>query len=254
MADHHHRVHPVREPDSPARPITSPLVPPGSAVSEKGNPLNAAAHRRWNHGLVPTEPSKSWRRSSCCRCLCWTFCLLFLLIIAIGIAAGVLYLIFQPKLPKYSINSLRILSLRLNTDMTLYARFRVNITAENPNEKIGIYYKHGGQLSVWYNSEKLCSGSLPRFYQGHDNVTQLKVDMMGRTKSGNTLMAALQEQQNTGRIPLDLKVQAPVAIKFGRLKTRKVRILGECLLVVDSLSSNYSVSIKASNCGYRLKL
>ncbi|MCI34052.1 hypothetical protein A2U01_0055270, partial [Trifolium medium] len=51
-------------------------------------------------------------------------------------------------------------------------------------------------------------------------------------------MAALQQQQQTGRIPLDLNIHAPVAIKLGRLKLKKVKVLGQCQLVVDSLSSN----------------
>ncbi|XVF06978.1 hypothetical protein REPUB_Repub06bG0097900 [Reevesia pubescens] len=102
--------------------------------------------------------------------------------------------------------------------MTLYAKFNVKITANNPNKKIGIYYKQG------------------------------------KTEFGSTLMSALQQQQQTGQIPLDLKVHAPVAIKLGKLKMRKVRILGECKLVVDSFSANNIISIKASNCKFRLKL
>lgn len=67
-------------------------------------------------------------------------------------------------------------------------------------------------------------------------------------------MAVLQEQQQTGQVPLELKVYAPVAIKLGRLKLRKVRMLGNCMLTVDSLSANNLISIKASNCKFRLKL
>ncbi|KAE8711018.1 putative aquaporin TIP-type alpha [Hibiscus syriacus] len=138
--------------------------------------------------------------------------------------------------------------------MTLYARFDVKITANNPNKKIGIYYEKGGRLSVWYTNTKLCEGSLPKFYQGHQNITKLDVVLTGQAESGSTLMSALQQQQQTGQIPLDLKVHAPVAVKLGKLKMRKVKILGECKLTVDSLSANNIISIKASNCKFRLKL
>jgi hypothetical protein len=138
--------------------------------------------------------------------------------------------------------------------MSLYAEFDVKITAYNPNNKIGIYYEKGGKLSVWYTNTKLCDGVLPKFYQGHQNKTVLQVALTGQTQYGSTLMTALQQQQQTGRIPLDLKVDAPVAIKLGKLKLMKVRVLGECLLVVDSLSANNAITIKASNCRYRLKL
>ena len=180
--------------------------------------------------------------------------MLFLLLILLAAIAGTLYLVFKPKLPNYSVDTLRISDLRLNFDMSLYAKFDVKITATNPNKKIGIYYEEGGKMSVRYTNTQLCEGSLPKFYQGNQNRTVLNVSLSGQVQSGSTLMAALQQQQQTGSIPLDLEVHAPVAIKLGRLKLKKVRVLGDCQLVVDSLSSNNLISIKASNCKFRMKL
>ncbi|KAE8099862.1 hypothetical protein FH972_017807 [Carpinus fangiana] len=244
------RIHPVAV-DVEARP-TTPLVPNGSSVSEKGSPARRPPPIRRPIPVIHAKPPKS--ASCCCKCVCWTISLLLLLIIIVGAAAGILYLIFRPKLPSYSVDSLKISSLGLNSDMSLYAEFDVEITADNPNEKIGIYYEKGGRLSVWYADAKLCDGSLPEFYQGHRNKTQLHLALTGQTQYGSALMTALQEQQQTGLIPLDLKVDAPVAIKLGRLKLKKVRILGHCLLVVDNLSANNSISIKASNCSFGLEL
>lgn len=130
----------------------------------------------------------------------------------------------------------------------------MKITTYNPNEKIGIYYEKGGVLSVWYTENKLCEGSLPEFYHGHRNKTALDVVLTGRTVYGSTLMSALVEQQQTGRIPLQLRAVAPVAVKMGKMKLKKVKILGNCLLVVDSLTANNAITIKASNCKFRLKL
>ncbi|KAK6289457.1 hypothetical protein POUND7_000998 [Theobroma cacao] len=243
------KIHPVVDVEAPAP--TVPLVPPGSATSEKGSPVQHRLLQR-TIPVIHTRPPK--KRSCCCKCICWTISLIVLLLIILGATVGILYLAFRPKLPKYSIDSLRISDLRLNFDMTLYAKFDVKITANNPNKKIGIYYEQGGRLSVWYTNSKLCQGSLPKFYQGHQNITKLDVVLTGQTEAGSTLMSALQEQQQTGQIPLDLKVDAPVAIKLGKLKMRKVRILGDCKLVVDSLSANNIISIKASNCKFRLKL
>lgn len=250
MADHQ-RIHPSV--DVEAQPTAPPVarnplstLDKGAAVQRTSSPLQPR--------VVPVIPAKTPKNSCCCKCICWTVSLIVLLLIIIGATVCILYLVFKPKLPNYSIDSLRISDLRLNFDMTLYAKFDVKITANNPNKKIGIYYEQGGQLSVWYTNTKLCQGSLPNFYQGHQNKTVLNVALTGQTESGNTLMRALQDQQQTGSIPLDLKVDAPVAIKLGRLKLRKVRILGGCMLVVASLTSNDFISIKASNCKFRMKL
>lgn len=250
MAEHQ-RIHPVV--DVEAAP-TAPLVPHGSSVSEKGSPVRPLQPPPIEHPVPMTHSWPPKSGSCCCKCICWTISLLVLLLVIVGATAGILYLVFQPKLPSYSVDSLNISSLGLNIDMSLYAEFDVKITAYNPNKKIGIYYKKGGRLSVWYSNTKLCDGALPEFYQGHQNKTVLHLALTGQTQYGSTLMNAIQEQQQTGRIPLDLKVDAPVAIKLGMMKLKKVRILGECLLVVDSLSANNSISIKASNCRFRLKL
>ncbi|KAF4356735.1 hypothetical protein F8388_010957 [Cannabis sativa] len=243
------RVHPAIDIEAPP---TAPLVPNGTSASKKGSPVRNHPPLPQTIPTIQAIPAK--KRNCCCKCVCWTIGLLVLLLIIIAATAGILYKIFQPKLPNYSVNSLKISDLRLNFDMTLYAKFDVKITANNPNKKIGIYYKKGGKLSVWSTKTKLCEGSLPNFYQGHQNKTVLNIALTGQTQYGNTLMTALQEQQRTGRIPLDLKVHAPVAIKLGKLKLRKVKVTGGCLLVVDSLTTNNLISIKASNCKFRLKL
>ncbi|KAJ6421303.1 hypothetical protein OIU84_028638 [Salix udensis] len=243
--------------DKPKIHPTAPLVSRGLAASEKGGSSQSQQQpplplRTMPAAMQSRKPQKT--RSCCCKCICWTVGLLVLLLVIVGATAGALYLVFIPKIPDYSVDSLSISDLRLNFDMSLYAKFDVKITANNPNKKIGIYYEKGGLLSVWYSNTKLCAGSIPKFYQGHRNMTKLDVSLTGQTQYGSTLLRALQEQQQTGRIPLDLKVDAPVSIKLGRLKLRKVTILGDCLLVVDSLSTNNLISIKASNCKFRLKL
>ncbi|XP_040995667.1 NDR1/HIN1-like protein 6 [Juglans microcarpa x Juglans regia] len=250
MAEHQ-RIHPVVDMEAPP---TAPLVSRGSSISEKGSPVRRHPQPPIQQYPVPVMHSRPAKSRSCCKCICWTISLLVLLLVIVGATAGILYLVFQPKLPSYSVDSLKISSLGLDIDMSLYAKFDVKITAYNPNKKIGIYYEKGGRLSVWYANTKLCDGPLPKFYQGHQNKTVLHLALTGQTQYGNTLMTAIQEQQQTGRIPLDLKVDAPVAIKLGKLKLKKVRILGGCLLVVDSLSANNAISIKASNCRFRLKL
>ncbi|KAM7479556.1 hypothetical protein LguiA_027769 [Lonicera macranthoides] len=209
----------------------------------------------FKHRTIPVTHSKPpKKRNCCCKFMCCTILLLVLVLAIIGTTAGVLYLLFQPKLPKYSVDQLKISDLRLNSDTSLDAQFDVKIAANNPNEKIGIYYEKQSHISVWYSSTKLCQGSLPVFYQGHQNMTKLNVGLTGHTQYGSTLMGTLQEQQQTGRIPLELKVDVPVRIKLGKWKVRKVRIMGRCSLMVDSLSANNVINIKTSNCSFRLKL
>ncbi|PQQ18244.1 NDR1/HIN1-like protein 13 [Prunus yedoensis var. nudiflora] len=241
MGDHQ-RVHPAGDVEAPPTTVPVPLAVPLPQIRKRRLISRSITLYNYRHARssLPVNihakkaPTNLKRSTSTCsrtcwrsRCMCCTIGILVFVFIIIGATAGILYLIFQPKLPNYSVDSLKISDLRLNLDMTLYAKFDVKITANNPNKKIGIHYEQGGRLSVWYTNMKLCQGTLPKFYQGHQNKTLLNVALTGQTQYGNTLMNALQQKQQTGRIPLDLKVDAPVAIQLGRLKLRKLEEVEE---------------------------
>jgi hypothetical protein len=176
-------------------------------------------------------------------------------LIILAILAAIIYFVFQPKIPKYSVDSMRITQFNLGNDNSLSAAFDVNITARNPNKKIGIYYESGSRLSVWYTSTKLCEGSLPKFYQGHQNTTLLSLTLVGQTQDATGLLQSLQsEQQQTGSIPLDLRVRVPVRLKLGKLKLMKWKFLVKCRLTVDSLAADNVIRIRDSKCKFRFRL
>nr|GEU69587.1 NDR1/HIN1-like protein 6 [Tanacetum cinerariifolium] len=236
------RIHPV------ADGYIKIAVPPPQESSSLGHQLRPPLQ-------PPSLPrTKNKRGFTWCKCMCWSISILITLIIILAAIVGILYLVFKPKIPNYSVDRLTISQLSLNPDFSLYARFNVRITAINPNKKIGIFYQKGSHLSVWYKNTNLCQGSIPVFYQGHQNKTVLNVALAGQNQYGRTLLAAIQEQQQTGQIPLDLKVDVPVKIELGKTKLKKVRILGKCALIVDSLSANNKISIKATSCKFRLGL
>ncbi|XP_042505295.1 NDR1/HIN1-like protein 6 [Macadamia integrifolia] len=250
----HQKIHPM-DPEAPPPP-TVPLVPQDLTRSEKGDPVeqHPPPVPRQIFPIVYSEPPRKKRSCSCCRCLCWTISLLILLVIIIAATIGILYIVFQPKIPSYSIDHLRITQFMINTDMSLSAKFIIRLTARNPNKKIGIYYEDGSNISAWYTSTKLCEGSLPKFYQGHKNTTVLDVELTGQIPDGNTVVQALSQQQQTGSIPLILNAKVPVRMKLGRLKLMKVKPNVMCNLVVDSLTQNNFISIKTSSCKLKFKL
>lgn len=251
MSDHQ-KIHPVSDPEAPppAHP-TAPLVPRGSSRSEHGDPTKESVTQP---PLLDTPPRKK-RGSCCCRCVCYTLLVIFLLIVIVGAAVGILYLVFRPKLPDYNIDRLQLTRFTLNQDSSLSTAFNVTITAKNPNEKIGIYYEDGSRISVLYMQTRLSNGSLPKFYQGHENTTIIFVEMTGYTQNATSLMATLQEQQQlTGSIPLRIRVIQPVRIKLGKLKLMEVKFMVRCSVSVDSLAANNVIRVRSSNCKFRFRL
>ncbi|XP_022153825.1 NDR1/HIN1-like protein 6 [Momordica charantia] len=255
------KIHPVHvdleAPQTTATPATEPLVPRGAEKSDDGGRRTADQHPPPFRRTIPVMHSKppKKRRSCCCRCLCWTFSILVLLLIAIGIVVGILYLVFRPKLPEYSIDKLQVTQFALSGNDRLDATFNLNLTTRNPNKKIGIYYEGGSHISAWYRGTKLCEGALPRFYQGHRNTTVLNVPLVGVTENATALLTTLQQQQQqSGNIPLNLNVKQPVRIKLGSLKLMKVKFYASCRLLVDSVSANNDIAIKDSSCNFKLRL
>ncbi|XP_031251256.1 NDR1/HIN1-like protein 6 [Pistacia vera] len=252
MADHQQKIHPVHEDVEAQHTPTVPLVPRGSSKSDQ-TPQHDPPFER-TLPVVHSKPPKK-KRSCCCKFLCWTISLLLLLIITIAIVLGILFLAFQPKIPTYSVDRMRITEFNFSGDSSLEATFNVTITATNPNKKIGIYYERGSHISVWYTDSKLCEGSIPKFYQGHQNTTVLNLPLTGQTQNATALATSLQQQQQqTGNVPLDLKVDQPVRVKLGKLKLMKVKFAVTCRLVVDSLATDNSISIQNSSCKFRLRL
>lgn len=246
MADHQ-RIHPVQDPEAP-------LVPQGAFRSDKGSPARGYPPFRRTIPVTQSRPPKRGR-SCCFKCFCWTISLIFLLFVIIAILAAVFFLVFQPKLPKYSIDKMRITQFNLNNDMSLFATFNVNITARNPNKKIGIYYEEGSNIKVFFKGVQLCEGSWPKFFQDQRNTTVLDVPLTGQTQNATELLQSVQaQQQQTGSIPLNVRVKVPVKIKLGSLKLMKWNFLVRCEVAVDSLTANNDIRISSSKCKFRLRL
>lgn len=253
------RIHPVHDVEAPPPPSAQspevPLVPRGAAKSDLGDHGDRyPAPPRRTIPVTHSKPPKK-RRSCIRKCLCWTFSLIFIIIVLIAITVGILFLVFRPKLPKYSVDGLQVTQFNLGTDESLSASFDVNITARNPNKKIGIYYEGGSHISVLYTGTKLCEGALPKFYQGHRNTTELIVAMTGQTQNATSLLTSLQQEQQTiGHVPLKLRVNQPVRIKLGKLKLPKLKFRVRCNLEVNNISANDQISIQKSSCKFRLRL
>ncbi|KAL5076152.1 hypothetical protein RYX36_015136 [Vicia faba] len=149
MMTDHQRIHPANDLESQTKP-TIPLYPRNTSKSDGHDPPIPKRHFPVRHSQPPKK-----KRSCCCRFLCCTFTILLVLIIAISITIGTLYLVFRPKLPKYSVDRLRISQFNLSDNNNLFVTFDVTVTARNPNKKIGIYYflNNSKYTGVGLNSE-----------------------------------------------------------------------------------------------------
>lgn len=183
------------------------------------------------------------RRSPCCRCLAWTLLSLLSLLLLLVVAVAVLYFVFQPKFPSYSLERIAVNGFDLNlTAGALSPEFDVAVRADNPNKKIGISYEGGSDIGVYYSDVKLCEGSWPVFYQGHRNVTAFVTELRGSgIRLSSSLRSSLIEQQRRGQVPLEIDVKVPVRVKFGVVTSWKITVKVRCDVVVDELTASSKI-------------
>lgn len=248
----------VHYPESPTKPDAprseKPVPPPPGTyviqipkdqVYRVPPPENAKRHERL------TRRKRS--RSPCCCCLCWLLALLTALIFLVGVAAAVFYFVFRPESPDYSVERLSISGFNLTSSRWVSPEFDVTVRANNPNDKIGIYYRRGSSVDVYYDSVKMATGSLPIFYQGTNNVTVFVTPLKGSAvelTSGDR--TAMIDEVGKGQVPFKLTLRAPVKIKVGSVETWEITVKVDCDLTVDKLTA--SAEIGSKKCDYGVDL
>lgn len=181
----------------------------------------------------------------CCRCCLCFFCTLFLLFLLSSIASFLyIYLVINPVIPTYEVERFGVTALDINPkDGSVAAEMAVTVRAENPNKRIGVRYEEGGWAAVAYRGVALCSGPLPVFYQGPQNLTLMTVSLTGRQKPELWVAASLQRDRDTGSVPLNVTVRAPVGLRVGTVDLRAVVVKAVWDLEVGGLSPGKNASI-----------
>lgn len=250
MGDYH-RIHPVT--------VGSP--PPPSAPPEQGKKpsshdqlqLPITAPPPYAPAPLPPPPRRK-RHSRCCRCVCWTLLAVVLLVVALGATAGILYLVFRPKIPNFHVDRLTVTRFDVNTTtMAVTDAFDVYVTANNPNKRIGIYYD-GGEVTASFNGTQLCSGAFPALYQGHRTTVRPNISLAGETRLDSAVARQLLQQRESGFVPLTVRARVPIRIKFGLIKLWKMTGKANCNLVVDNIQAGTQLRIRSNSCSFKLKI
>lgn len=157
------------------------------------------------------------------------------------------YTIYKPHLPTYNIKSMDIKTFEAQQDFSLKTEFIINIEANNPNSHItSLMYGKESNVVVRYKDSSLCSGKLPAFRQGHNNVTLMQVHLIGKSEFGSDLQEALNENRKNSRVPLLVNVKVPLHVEVGKFRLRQFVVNVNCCLVLDSLSADKKPKIISS--------
>ncbi|XP_021717301.1 NDR1/HIN1-like protein 6 [Chenopodium quinoa] len=193
------------------------------------------------YGPYPQQraiPQYENRRSGCHCCLrfiCCVYCLLFLLIFFMALGLVLTYTFYKPKIPIYKLEDFSVTSFNVQPDMSIGTHFMITVRAENPNTRIGFIYGKDSTITVSFEGSVLCSGKMPAFHQGHENVTMINIPLAGNAVFGSELHKVLTDDQHQGRIPLIVQVKVPVTVVMDTIPLRQFEFHVSCHVTVDDL-------------------
>ncbi|KAJ7981077.1 Late embryogenesis abundant protein [Quillaja saponaria] len=152
------------------------------------------------------------RHSNLLRC----FAIIVLaVIILVGIAVLIIWLVVKPKHLDYTIEDASIQNFNLTNANHLYANFYFAIRAHNPNSRVSVYYDKVEVLEVKLDAQSVnLYGSVPK---------------------------DLRREKSSGGIELDVWVKAKIRFKVGVWKSRHrvMRIYCSPVLVHFSKSKGF---------------
>ncbi|XP_004494243.1 NDR1/HIN1-like protein 10 [Cicer arietinum] len=178
------------------------------------------------------RPSRGGGFGCCCGCLFnLIFKLILTVIIILGIAVFLFWLIVRPNVIKVHVTDATLTQFNFTKNNTLNYNLSLNITIRNPNKKLGIYYDYI-EARTLYHDVRVDSNFIDPFYQGHKTTNVLntlfkgeKVVLLGGDQSSD-----FNKEKSLGIYEIDVKLYLRVRFKLGAIKTRKIKPKVTCEL------------------------
>ncbi|KAG5021306.1 hypothetical protein AAZX31_07G008700 [Glycine max] len=193
-----------------------------------------------NRPTYRPQPQHHRRRRSrgCASTLCcWLLLILLFLLLLVGAAGTVLYFLYRPQRPTFSVTSLKLSSFNLTTPSTINAKFDLTLSTTNPNDKI-IFSYDPTSVSLLYGDTAVASTTIPSFLHRQRNTTVLQAYVTS-TEEVVDSDAAMELKRSMKRksqlVALKVELETKVEAQMGVFQTPRVGIKVLCDGVAVSL-------------------
>lgn len=262
------KIHPIMY-DSPASSFRSPSPTFGTpSKGEYGKKYELS--KEWGKPgyRSPSLPppavyGRPRRRSSCSPCYILTvmFSILVILVILSGLVVLVFYAVFEPRMPVYSVQNVRIAELNVTDraggpisspsdlhDPVLNTDIAFTIRAQNPNSKLGIHYQNVS-VYVAYQGTTFAQSQIAPFYQGSNSTTDVVADM----KATNSPLSqsqgqALQTAITNNDVPLFARITVKGALQIGSWTTPSMWIHVVCNVRASPPTAPQGAQLLSKSC------
>ncbi|KAF9597425.1 hypothetical protein IFM89_026005 [Coptis chinensis] len=210
-------------------------------------PLNVA----YNGPSVPfQQPPRKRRRCGCCCVLGTTFTVILSIIVALGIAALIFWFVVRPTKMEYTVVSTDLQRFDLVNNNTIHYNLTLYMDVRNPNKRIGIYYDQLDFIASYTAWNRFAWAGVPRYYQGHRNTTNLRVNFQGQqllvlppwTRDSFNL------EKSRGYFGIAIRVYSQIRFKVAGSITGSFKPYADCVLSIP-LASNGTLRFESTRCG-----
>ncbi|KAG9157037.1 hypothetical protein Leryth_009078 [Lithospermum erythrorhizon] len=218
-----------------------PPAAPQPPKSQQPPPPKAPPHTTSRHPYRPTPAYLAWlaavaASSFCFLCICWTLLFLIFILLLSCIASTILYFLYNPKRPSFSISSLKISQFNLTTtpldeSTRLSTKLNLTLSCKNPNKKVVFFYDPISiNIYSMHNEILLANGSFPEFTSIENNVTIIHTTlaMSNQVMDADSVRVLRSDLKKKSGVPIKLVVETKVKVKMDKIKVRKFDIVVTC--------------------------
>ncbi|KAK4267310.1 hypothetical protein QN277_024108 [Acacia crassicarpa] len=219
------RIYPSGKPTANGTPTTN-----GGAANPSFPATKAQLYGATRPTYRPQPHHRRSRRRCCCRFCYWFLLTVLFILLIIGLAGVVFYLIYRPHRPRFTVTSLKLSYLNLtSSSSTLDSKFDITVTARNPNKNIVFNYQPTS-ISVLSDGVDIGDGTIPAFEHGKKNTTMLEATVSSTKQAVDSDGAGKlkESMKSKSGLPLEVNLKTKVTAKMGKLKTPKIGIRVSC--------------------------
>ncbi|KAM0944479.1 hypothetical protein DsansV1_C11g0109271 [Dioscorea sansibarensis] len=214
-------------------------APPASAAPRPPGPPRKPPQLPRTLRYPGKPPARRRRaRACCCRLCCWLSLILIAIAFLIAVTGALAYLWFQPRLPLFRIQSLRVSRFNVSGSdggpFFLDASMAMTIQAANPNGKMGLTYSDlEADVSIAADDDDgdvdMGTAVALGFVQGKKNSTAVKFAVVAKRLGvdeavGKRMSATYASKELKFRV----EVKTKVGVSVGGKSTGRVPIRVEC--------------------------
>ncbi|GAB4861527.1 hypothetical protein Ancab_036717 [Ancistrocladus abbreviatus] len=206
--------------------------PHHTKMNEEKYPDHSLYHNHHDHDHPP-PPNKNtapYGRSP----KCITLAFITTSLILAGIAALVVWLVYRPENPRFTVITAAIYSLNTTVPPFITTTMQLKVLISNPNRRTSIYYDDFSATVYYMNQAITPPVKLPPFYhERHSNVAvSLVVGGGGMVPVSSQVMNGIAADEGDGMMALRLVFMGKVRYKAGAIRTGHYGFCVRCDLLV----------------------